>query len=463
MRLHRILLPAAGLAFLWYESGWTAPLWVLGLALVTWLIGLRLGSAAADGRKKAAKLWLLLGLAADLGLLLYFKFFKCGGLIAPLGLSYYTLSIAAYLIDVAHKKHPAEDNFADYLCFVTFFLSLLQGPINPYRKLMPQIKAPLGFRKEALGSGLRRILWGLFKKMVIADRLGIAVIAGLKDPAVGGFALFLIMVLYSFQIYSDFSGGIDVIMGIAEILGFFLPENFRAPFLAETVSDFWKRWHISLGDWMEKYLYYPLVLSKPMQRLTKKIKSKYFRSVFAASAASFAVFVVVGIWHGTGWNYVIYGLYQAFWVSGGILTSPARKKLRGKLHINDKCLPWRIFCILRTFVILVFGRYLSRAGSLQQAFSLYSRTFSPNAAGTLAETLGGLGLDRANLLLVPVLLILLLAAEIAAGRGLKREEVWARLAFPVRALILLAGIFGILVLGMYGPGYDAAAFIYQSF
>lgn len=477
----RYVLLAASFVLLIFMSGSVYPAAaVLLLAAVSFFLGLRIDKAQKEKQKDKARRLMRLGLVLDLGLLLYFKFFRFtwtmlqqaaakGGvvltdLIAPIGLSYFTLSIAAYLIDIAHKKHEAETDFLDFLLFVTYFPSLIQGPINLFRKTAPQLKEAHAFDPERARSGIARMIWGYFKKMVIADRIGIFVIAVLKDENAVGWTLFSAMVLYSFQVYADFSGGIDVIMGISHILGIDLNENFDAPFMACSVPEFWKRWHKTLGEWMEKYVYYPLVLSKPVMKLSKKLENKYLRSVLAATLASFVVFILVGIWHGTGWNYVVYGCYQAVFVAGAALMGHKQKKLRAALHIDDKALWWKLFTGLRTFVILVFGRYLSRAGSLTQAISLYKRTFSAwNPAIFTDGTLLSYGLDKAGLLLTAVLILFLLFTEVLTRRGFAWQETYRRSSFALRTALCFAGLFLILVFGVYGPGYDASAFIYQSF
>ena len=220
--------------------------------------------------------------------------------------------MCAYLVDIYHKKYKAETDLVAFLVYVTYFPAIVEGPINMYRKLMPQIKEKHTFDWERMIRGLMRTLWGYLKKVVIADRIGILVMGILQTEDAHGIVILYALVIYSFQIYTDFSGGIDVIMGISQVLGIELAENFKSPLISKNVTEYWQRWHKSLGEFMEKYIYYPIVLNRKLMKFSKKIKNKYQSRAFSAFVASLIVFVIVGIWHGTGWNYVVYGMYQAF-------------------------------------------------------------------------------------------------------------------------------------------------------
>ncbi|MBP3737121.1 MAG: MBOAT family protein [Lachnospiraceae bacterium] len=427
-----------------------------------------------------AGLWYLIGLVFCIGVLLYFKFLtpvydglaaiiaNRGGvslpeIAAPIGLSYYALSLAAYLTDIRYGKHEAEESLTDLFAYAMYFPALFQGPINLYKDLMPQLKENHSFDQTNLVYGLQRLLWGYVKKAVIADRIGILVTGMLGDENVRGAALFFAMVLYSFQIYADFSGGIDVIMGVSETMGITLKENFRAPLISHSVTEYWQRWHMTLGTIMEKYLYYPIVLSKRMRRLSKKIKSKYLSRVFAATVATFIVFVLVGIWHGTGWNYVVYGLYQAFFTSTAILLGPVYKRIKEILHIHDKNPVWSLFTILRTFVVLTFGRYLIRVATLSRAGALYARTFSFAGAPKLGIDMLTQWLNARNLILMLCGILVMIAVDILHDRGVQIRTTILSMPLPVRYAIYYAAIFLIIICGIYGKGYDAASFIYEQF
>ena len=462
---------AASILYMTVSTGAASTLLAMLLSLCLWLIGRRM--QRADTSPRTAQLLMWLGLVLDLGLLLYFKFFSgiFEGLFmasaAPLGLSYFSLSAAAYIVDCRKKKVEAAANYLHFLTYVTFFPALHQGPFNLYKDLMPQLETRHRFHEARFISGLQRILWGYFKKMVIADRLNIFVSGAIADTAASGIVVFFTMILYSFQIYTDFSGGIDIIMGLTEIMGIELPENFRSPLCASSVAEFWKRWHITLGTIMEKYIYYPLVLSKRMRSISKLIRNKYLSRVFSAAIANFLVFILVGIWHGTGWNYVVYGLYQAFFTTSSILLAPVYKKIRSALKLGDTA-GYHVFASLRTFGILVFGRYFTRAGSLSLAFDLLRRTFCGGAASwnprvLFDGTITGYGLEYKNLILALICIVLIITIDILHEKGLRLRQAIMAKPFALRLVIYYLALFGIIVFGIYGKEYSASAFIYAQF
>lgn len=418
--------------------------------------------------KSRATLFFYIGVVTDLGALLFFKYFKVTyesinkilnssqditmlNIIAPIGLSYFSLSIAAYLLDVKHGKIKSETNFFDFLSYALYFPAIIEGPFNLYKNLSPQLKENHYFNAHNLRLGFERILWGYFLKNVIADRVGILVSAILKDESAVGLTIFMGMFFYSFQLYADFAGGINVIMGISEIIGITLPENFKSPFISKSITEYWQRWHMSLGTIMEKYVYYPLVLGKTMRTLSKKIKNDYFSKVFAATAANFLVFILVGIWHGTGWNYVVYGLYQAFFTSMAILCKPIYVKLKSICHVNEESLTWKIFTIMRTITLLIFGRLLIKASSLYEAARLIKRmfsTFNPYILfdGTLSAYMDNLR----EYCFVLIGVLILFTADILCDCGFKFRS-WLNskdIVFRYTVYILL--FFVIIVFGVYG-------------
>lgn len=478
--LQRYFLLLTGLFFAYKMCGIVSTCAIVVLALLIYVIGRCLEKQVSAGSKGKAAFFLYLGLCLDIGLLLYVKFFSAtydllvsffsakgvtiAAFVAPIGLSYYALSLAAYLLDLYHKKISAETDFSVFLLFVTFFPAIIQGPINLYKNLTPQLKEAHHFDWDRFVSGCQRMLWGYLKKAVIADRIGIFVIAVLQDESVGGIVLFYTMMLYSFQIYADFSGGIDVIMGLSEILGIRLAENFKAPLVSKSITEYWKRWHMSLGEFMEKYIYYPLVLNRKTNALSKKFRHKYLQKVFAATFASVVVFVIVGIWHGTGWNYVVYGCYQAFFVSTAILLGPVYKKVRVWLKVDEKCITWRIFVTVRTFLLLTVGRYFIRAKDLTQTWELFLRTLRGGQVHALFD--GGLlqyGLDEKNLIVMYLGILLMIAVDLMHHKGIRIRQTIMKQDIVFRYVLYFAVIFAIAIFGIYGKGFSSASFIYQGF
>ena len=479
----KIVILAAGIVCMVSMSNIMATLIVITLALCVYGIAIQIETLIKKNGSKisrAVKGWLALAIFLDIGLLLYFKFFKntylllqniCAAknimltdLVVPIGLSYYTLALYGYLMDIYHKKYAAEKDFLLFLAYVTYFPAIIEGPVNLYKKVAPQFREQHFFDGQKVVMGLQRSMWGYFKKVVIADRIGILVMGILQEDTAVGPLLLYAMILYSFQIYTDFSGGIDVIMGISEILDIKLTENFKSPLISSSVTEYWARWHISLGEFMEKYIYYPIALNKNVMKFSKKIKNKYLSKAFSSALASFIVFIIVGIWHGTGWNYVVYGLYQAVFVAGAVLLTPFYKNAKSTLHIDDKTLSWKVFTVLRTFSILVFGRILIKCADLQGVGIFLHKLFADvNPHALFDGTVYQFGLDYKNVYLMYACILLVIVVDILHEKGVHFRELLMRQGIIFRYIVYYIAIFSIIVFGIYGAEFHSADFIYQAF
>lgn len=392
----------------------------------------------------------------------------------PLGISFYTFQSSGYLIDVYRGKVAADKNFFKYALFVSYFPQIIQGPIGRYHELARQLYQPHCFDYTRVKFGAQRVLLGYFKKMVVADRIAVVVNEVFANYALNGyegFIVFFAVLLYGIQIYADFSAGMDIVLGVSEMLGIKLAENFRRPFLAKNVAEFWQRWHITLGAWMRDYLFYPLALSKPFNKMSKFLRKQggnYVAKVLPTCLASFIVFVLIGVWHGASWKYVFYGLYQATFVSTATLFEPLYAKLRKLFKVRPERFSWRCFQTLRTVFIITIGRYFSRADSFMVAVGMLGATlksFNPwvFTDGTLYE----LGLDEKNFYLMIVLIVLLFAIDLLQERvhkqGTQLRQVIAEQGIVFRWLLYYGAIFGIIIFGMYGSGVSLGNFIYQGF
>ena len=479
----KIVILAAGIFCMVSMSNIMATLIVIALTLCVYGIAIHIETLIKKSGgtiSKAVKGWLVLAVFLDIGLLLYFKFFKntylllqnifaaknimLAELVVPIGLSYYTLALYGYLMDIYHKKYAAEKDFLLFLAYVTYFPAIIEGPVNLYKKVAPQFREQHFFDGQKVVMGLQRCLWGYFKKVVIADRIGILVMGILQEDTAVGPLLLYAMVLYSFQIYTDFSGGIDVIMGISEMLDIKLTENFKSPLISSSVTEYWARWHISLGEFMEKYIYYPIALNKNVMKFSKKISNKYLSKAFSSALASFIVFIIVGIWHGTGWNYVVYGLYQAVFVAGAVLLTPFYKKAKSTLHIDDKTLSWKIFTVLRTFCILVFGRILIKCADLHGVGIFLQKLFADTNPHALFDgTVYQFGLDYKNVYLMYACILLVIVVDILHEKGVHFRELLMRQGIIFRYIVYYIVIFSIIVFGIYGAEFHSTNFIYQAF
>lgn len=388
----------------------------------------------------------------------------------PLGLSFYTFQTMGYLIDVYRGKYAAERNILRLALFTTYFPSVLQGPINRFDDLGPRLFRPHRFDDQNFREGILRMLWGYFKKMIIAERAVIIVqeiFGNFETNRYTGFTMVVGILLYSMQLYCDFSGGMDIVFGASRMFGVDLRENFRQPYMARSVSEFWQRWHISLGSWMRDYVFYPIALSRPFAKMQKALKRKvdpYFGKVFPSFLASFIVFVLVGIWHGAQWKFVFYGIYQAFFVSTETLFEKPYAYLRRICRIREGAMGWKLFQMVRTLAILSIGRYVDVVPDMPAVFRALKATFSSfNPWIFFDGSLYNMGIDERNFGLLLLMILLVAAVDIINERGQTVRAVIAGQQFPFRWIVYLTAIAAVIVFGMYGPEFNVSSFIYAQF
>ena len=386
--------------------------------------------------------WLALGLAAALLPLLVLKY---SGMLVPglrdlyklFGLAYYSLQLAGYLLDVWHGRTAPTPSYARLWCYAGFFLSLTQGPFNRYNTLMPQLEAaPKTFETQRLVSGLQRSAWGYFKKFAIADRAAIEVSAAFADPAsFDRSQLIFATVMYSFQLYADFSGYTDIVLGMGEILGLHLPENFRQPFFADSVKDIWARWHISLSQWLRDYIYIPLGGS----RCSKARKDGNL----------IITFLVSGLWHGAGLTYLVWGGLHGLCQAAENHLPPRRP---GKL-----CHALRV---AGTFCILAGAFVIFRASSLANAAELFKGILCNGGHAVFSNywELGLTSLQEEILLYAGI--AILLAVDAAHERGVSLRTKIAALPTPARWAVYEVCIFVFLFMGRFLGG---GSFLYARY
>ena len=297
--------------------------------------------------------------------------------IVPLGISFFTFHEVGYMIDIYRGRYEAERNFFKYLTFVAFFGHIVQGPFSRYNITGQSITEEHSFSYDRLTEGLSRILWGVFKKTVVADKLGISVatvFASYKDYS-GTYLLFAILA-YSIQIYADFSGYMDIMCGICHVLGIKLEENFRQPYFAKSVDEFWRRWHITLGAWFKDYVFYPLSIGKTGQKIGKWARGKFGTRVGKLMPGYFAMIFVwgaTGLWHGANWTFLVWGYLNLTVIVFSMQMEPVYNKLKENLHINSDSVLWKLFSMVRTFFLVSFFRFFSTASSLHTALSMIKR------------------------------------------------------------------------------------------
>ncbi|MBR2717578.1 MAG: MBOAT family protein [Oscillospiraceae bacterium] len=400
-------------------------------------------------------------------------------LLLPLGISFYTFQSMGYVIDVYREKAEAEQNLGRVALFVSFFPQIVQGPVSAWSDLAHQLWEPHSFDFTRFKYGCELILWGFFKKLVIADRAVTAVSAVMGNGEIlslyNGTTLTFSLLLYALQLYADFSGGIDISRGVAQMLGIDLTQNFRQPFFASSVSDFWRRWHISLGAWMKNYLFYPLALSDGALRTTLKLqKTRFGRSaagahiakVLPSCFASVVVFLVVGIWHGAEWKCVAYGLYNGVIIAAATLLEPVFKWQNRKLHIDPASAPMRLFRILRTFALTLLGFVADLTPGVRTIPGIVKKLLLDQHPGAAwIEIRDGLGLLKVDYIMLAAGAAVLFVVGVVRERhpdtplrSLLEERPW-----PVRGGLILLCAAAVIVFGVYGWKYNAMDFVYMQF
>lgn len=436
------ILLAAGLLFYAYSGGRNIAL-ILLTAGSCWCGGLRLERLEAGGGlkenesrelrkrrreriRRRKKLLLLLLLLLNLGILAALKYWKLGrlGILLPLGISFYTFQSLGYLLDIYYGRCRAERSFLRFLLFVSFFPQLLQGPINRYDAMKKSLFSEHSLSWDELKRAVLQIAFGLVKKLAVADLLAQPV-ADVLDGDVSGRSGALIVfavLLYSAQQYCDFSGGIDVVMGVSRLFGVAMAPNFRQPYMAVSLADFWQRWHISLGAWMKDYVYYPFALSKTAQRLQKRAAGRLERRmslVLVGALGNLLVFFLVGLWHGAELHYILWGLYNGLVIALGTLLEPAFAGWRERRGIADGAVWLRGLRIVRTFLIVNIGWYFDRIADAGMAFAALGRTVSHFAAPQFLpqyRELVGEDLSGQKIVLAAAGLLLVLAHSILRER-----------------------------------------------
>ncbi len=306
------------------------------------------------------------------------------------------------------------------------------------------------------------------KKLILADRLGILVDQIFDNHTqYQGFILLIGAMGYGLQVYADFSAGMDIARGVSQILGIELELNFKQPYFAKSIEEFWRRWHITLGAWMRDYIFYPLSLSKAfgnMGKRVRKIFGNYIGKKLPSFLAMFIVYLLVGFWHGSSWKYVAYGIWNGVIITSGILLAPVYAKGISAFRIDADSYSWRLFQMVRTFFLCSVGRFFSRADSCMAAFSMIKNSFTKwNPWVLFDDTLLTLGLDWKDMTVLIAMILVLLFVDIAHERGVRIRESIASQGFVFRWIVYWIAFFTVIIFGMYGPSYDSSSFIYQQF
>ena len=382
--------------------------------------------------------------------------------VLPLALSYYTFQSVGYLIDVYRKSACAERNFAKLLLFVSFFPQLVQGPISRFGVLHEQLITPHRFDGFSFRSGLLRVIWGYFKKLILADTVAVAMGILLKTPsAYTGPYVVLLILLYSAQIYGDFTGGIDISIGLAEMMGIRLTENFDRPFSARSTKEYWNRWHITMGSWFTDYVFYPLSVCRPMQKLSSVACDKWgngFGMRLPVYTATVVTWFLTGVWHGTGWNYIVWGLLNCLVILVSRECEPFYRRFHKRFPRLAASGGWHFWQAARTFLLMGLIRSLDCYRDVPLTFRLWGSILTDWNWGRLLSgempLWGLLSLPQWGVVLASVVVICVISH---VG---KERPVRYRIATSgvLTCLVVCAALILVLIFGRYG--IDAAPPIY---
>lgn len=389
-------------------------------------------------------------------------------LLLPLGVSFFMFQSVGYVIDVYRDKYPPERNFLKLLLFVSFFPQMVQGPISRFDQLAPQLFQGRRLDCDQLKYGIQLAMWGYFKKMVIADRAAVLVAAVMDAPwGYGGAVQAAGVFFYCIQLYGDFSGGIDITRGVAQMFGIQMAENFRRPLFATSLADFWRRWHITLGAWMRDYLFYPLSLSKPFARLgryTRKHIGGTLGKIVPTSLATFLIYFVIGIWHGANWRYIAFGFWNGAWITLALLAAPWSERTKQALHIDDKAQWYRGFQMARTCFLVFLGRYITRAPRLLTAVWMIRETFlHPHLSQLWDGTLLTLGLTAFDLAVILAGMAVVVGVEWYQERGGQVRLSLERQSALVQWLAIAVPLVVLFTLGILRGEHISSSFIYQQY
>jgi D-alanyl-lipoteichoic acid acyltransferase DltB (MBOAT superfamily) len=447
------------------------------MSILNYLIGLRIISNDGLIRKSI----FLSGILLNILCLVFFKYFKSFSpdlrmiadslhlfypkqvleIIFPLGISFFIFSAISYLTDIKKKIIRPEKNAGILVTYFLFFPKLIQGPIERAGNVIPQFTRNTKFNYDDVTSGLRLMAWGFFKKLVIADRLAVVVNGVYADPGkYDGLTLVTATLFFAFQVYADFSGYTDIAVGASRIMGIRIMQNFRAPYLSVSIKDFWGRWHISLSQWLRDYLFLPVsyVVSRRMKNdRYLGIKTEYWIYLLAA----FVTFLICGIWHGVGWNYVVWGTLFAVYLSFAQFTLRQRKRINKSIGLAGKPRLLKFVQILTTFFLVTFTWIFFRANDLPDAFLVIGNSmhgWSVMGMTTSVQVLSGFGLTFNEFLIAVISVSLLMIADRLSETNPSDLYILHR---PVllRWLIYYAILIVIILYGVF----EKRPFIYQQF
>ncbi|MDD6811853.1 MAG: hypothetical protein PUD93_08315 [Lachnospiraceae bacterium] len=383
-------------------------------------------------------------------------------IVASLGVSYYTLQLCGYLLDCYWKVGMVQTDFVKFALFAGYFPQMTSGPISRYKRIQENLYAPHPFVYEQVTHGLKRMAWGMFKKMVIADRLGLLV-----NSVYANYESYHVLLIwagifcFALQLYTDFSGCMDIVLGTSECLGIYLPENFKNPFFSTTIQEFWQRWHITLGTWLKDYIMDPVLKSNAWIKLGENARARFGKKWGKRIPTYLGMLILwlsMGMWHGSGWKFIIgEGLWFWLVIISGNMCGKSLQKLVQKLHINPKNIFWITFQRLRTFLIFSLGLICFRAENMGQVFAVLKAGVTQFGERGFSRIKGDMG--YVNLILLCVAFLVLVIVEWMQNQNIDIFD-WVTKKPAVVSWIIYLFICGMILLSLSISGQS---FIYAGF
>jgi alginate O-acetyltransferase complex protein AlgI len=435
----------------------------------------------AAGKKKTRH-WMLFCLLLNLGILAVLKytdFFisNINGIFdtdiafmrfaLPMGISFYTFQSMGYLLDVYRGKYAAQDSLGRFALFVSFFPQVIQGPISRYDDMAKTLYDEHPYDHRNISFGIQRICWGFFKKMVVADRILVAVNELIKNPAdyTGAYVL-AAMFFYAIELYADFTGGIDITIGIAQVFGVHLVENFERPFFSKNTAEYWRRWHITMGTWFRDYIFYPISVCQPMLKLSKASREKLGQALgkrVPVYLSTSIVWFVTGLWHGASWNFIVWGMLNCLVLIVSQEFEPFYAWFHKKFPKVGRTFWYRLFQVARTFCLMSAIRILDCYRDVPLTFHQVGTIFTEGNWNVLVNgSLLELGLSAADWGVILAGVLAMLIVSLIGRSGSVREKL-SKQPMALRYGVYAALFLGVLIFGAYGIGFDASQFIYNQF
>ena len=383
-------------------------------------------------------------------------------LIIPLGISFYTFQTMGYLIDVYWEKNEACKNPFKMLLFTSFFPQITQGPISNYQQLSTQLFDSHKFEYHNWVYGCQRMIWGFFKKVSIADLLSPYVSSVFMNyNEYTGITVLIGAFFYSIQIYADFSGYMDIVCGLCQTMGINLTENFERPYFSKSIAEYWRRWHISLGNWFKSYIYYPIAVSKWNTTLGRKMSEKFGKHVgknLPASIALVAVWLTTGLWHGANWGYIVWGGVNGLFIIVSMWLEPVYEFVKKKLNLKGQI--WKLFQVTRTFILVTFIKVLPEVGGLKAGIGLWKRIFTEHTIPTSFETLLPFA-SKVPLLIIAFGTILMIIVSLIQRKRPVRDLL--NKIPTVFRIFVLAVLVAFVIFAAYCTGTVGGGFMYAQF